>query len=95
MPRHFLEVVSLHEDPNRPLTRITHEYFHCNRGFAAATSLSVNFARLVGRLAPCNLDILWFGRGQTPHADAGKGVSPQGFTCPSRNATARFRHEPS
>ena len=59
MLRHFFEVGCLHEESNWSLTRIIHERFYCNRGFAAATSLSASFARPAGRLAPRNLDILF------------------------------------
>ena len=58
------------------LTRIIHEHFCCNRGFAAATSLRRAGSPLV----------------TSPYRFKYASVS-QGFACPSRNATARFRDE--
>jgi hypothetical protein len=79
--------------------RIIHERFCCNHGFAAATRL-----RLAGSpLAPLDVLLgtgaLLFGAcprlgSKTGTAKYGE-ASPLGSACPSRNATARFRHEPS
>ncbi|MDH5253541.1 MAG: hypothetical protein OEW25_09465 [Nitrospira sp.] len=60
------------------LTRIIHERFCCNRGFAAATRL-----RRAG--SPLTASTYCF-----KYASVSRGSA-----CPSRHATAQFRHEPS
>jgi len=80
--------------------RIIHERFCSNHRSAAATSLRPAGSPLgpspyYWGLAPFFLRLSPSGPGQTPRADAGKGVSPPGSARRSRDAAQRFRNEPS
>ena len=89
------------------LTRIIHERFCSNRGFAAATSLDAvarhpgRRARrsvgqhTVGGLAPFFLGACPRLRSSGTGTAADVGASPLGSARLSRLATARFRDEPS
>ncbi len=71
--------------PDRCLARIIHERFCCNRPLAAATSLHASSAAC--RRAGSPLSRSTYCR---EYASL-----PRGSTRPSRDATGRFRNEPS
>jgi hypothetical protein len=72
----------------RGLTRIIHERFCCNRGFAAATCLP----RFAWRRQACRRTCSPL----SPSTYCFKYASVlHGCACPSRHATPRFRDEPS
>ena len=67
------------------LTRIIHERFCCNRGFAAATSLPALWIADMRTGSPLSPSTYCFKYASVPRCSA----------RPSRDATARFRDEPS